>query len=181
MHESKFTKLVIIISGFVRAFTVPAAGIVLVSSACASQRPLPGSDVAPVLAAVVAAVDSAAGQKDTLAIDVRILPGRRAWHGDGARWSQGELSAAISPRRPSLDSAKNALPCQVQDSGCSATTTRAVVALSRPVIERDTVVVEAMYGGRGSDHMISYVHFLWFLVNKGGAWRVVGHKTLDQT
>lgn len=150
-------------------------------SACTSEKPVPPTDVAPVLAAVVAAVDSAVGIKDSLAVDPRILPPRSSWRRKqvATAWSEGELAATISPRHPRLELGKMAYTCPVATPGCVATKSLPVVALSMPVLERDTVVVEAKFAGRGADEMVSELHWIWFAVRKDSVWRVVKHATLD--
>jgi hypothetical protein len=165
-----------------RSFPLIVA-IGVVSSACTSEKPVLPADVAPVLAAVVAAVDSAVGIKDSLAIDPRILPPRSHWRWKqvATAWSEGELAATINPRHPRLELGKMAYTCPVTTPGCVATKSLPVVALSTPVLQRDTVVVEAAFAGRGSDDMVNEIRWLWFAVRKDSSWRVVKHTTMKQT
>lgn len=162
---------------------LPIAAIALVTSACAREKPVPPADVAPVLAAVVHAVDSAVGPKDSLAIDPRILLRPTMWRRKSAitDWPEANLATAINPRHPRLELGMLAFVCPVRAPGCSATKQRAVLALATPVLRRDTAVVEALYAGRGSDDTVNEVHWLWFAVRKDGAWRIVRHTTLGQT
>ena len=162
---------------------LPIAVCVVVAAACTSEKPFPPADVAPVIAAVVRAVDSLVGPTDAFAIDPRILPPRSTLGRKQVStvWSEGELSRAISPRHPRLDLGKMAFTCPVIEPGCVATKDRPVIALSMPVLARDTAVVEARYANRGSDDMINKVHLVWFAVRKDSSWRVVKHTTLDQT
>ena len=162
------------------------ASIVVVAavvSACASEKPVPPGDVAPVLAAVVHAVDSAVGPRDSIAIDPRILPRPSMLRRKpvSTAWSEGEPAAAISPRHPRLELGKMAFSCPVSSPECVATKELPVVALSMPVVRRDTVMVEARYAGRAADQMVNRVHWLWFAVKKDSAWTVVKHTALDQT
>jgi hypothetical protein len=153
------------------------------ATACASEKPLPPADIAPVLAAVVHAVDSAVGPKDSLAIDPRILlrPSTFGRKQVATAWSEGELAATISPRHPRLELGKMAFTCPVRTPGCVATKELPVLALSSPVLVRDTVMVEALYAGRNSDDRVNELHWLWFAVRKDSTWRVVKHTTLDRT
>ena len=164
---------------------LPIIACAVVAVACSSAKPVPPADVAPVLGAVVRAVDSVVGQTDAFAIDPRILP-TRSTRGAGRKqvstvWSEGELSRAISPRHPRLDLGKMAFTCPVGTPGCVATKDRPVIVLSMPVLARDTAVVEARYANRSSDDMINEVHLAWFAVRKDSSWRVVKHTTLDKT
>jgi hypothetical protein len=154
---------------------LPIAAAAVVISACASEKPVAAVDVAPVLAAVVHAVDSAVGPKDSLAVDPRILPSRSTWRWKqvATAWSEGELAATISARHPRLELGKMAYTCPVATPGCVATKNLPVVALSMPMLRKDTAVVEAAFAGRGSDDMVNEVHWVWFAVRKDSSWRVV--------
>ena len=162
---------------------LPIAVCVAMTAACASEKPVPPTDVAPVLGAVVHAVDSVVGPTDAFAIDPRILPSRSTFGRKQAStvWSEGELSRAVSPRHPRLDLGKMAFTCPVGAPGCVATKARPVIVLSMPVLARDTAIVEARYANRGSDDMINEVHLVWFAVRKDSSWRVVKHATIDRT
>jgi hypothetical protein len=162
---------------------LPIIACAVVAVACSSAKPVPPADVAPVLGAVVRAVDSVVGQTDAFAIDPRILPTRSSLGRKQVStvWSEGELSRAISPRHPRLDLGKMAFTCPVGTPGCVATKDRPVIVLSMPVLARDTAVVEARYANRSSDDMINEVHLAWFAVRKDSSWRVVKHTTLDKT
>src|SRR5262245_26941780 len=166
-----------------RSSFVAIAVIAPILTACTPEKPVAGRDVAPVLAAVVSAVDSAVGAKDSLAIDPRILPRPSIWRRKPVAtvWSESELAAAISPRHPRLELGKMAYTCPVITPGCVATRSLPVVALSMPVLQRDTVVVEAAYASRRSDDMVNEIHSLWFAVRKDSTWRVVRHRTGKQT
>ena len=162
---------------------LPIIACAVVAVACSSAKPVPPADVAPVLGAVVRAVDSVVGQTDAFAIDPRILPTRSTLGRKQVStvWSEAELSRAISPRHPRLDLGKMAFTCPVGAPGCVATKDRPVIVLSMPVLARDTAVVEARYANRSSDDMINEVHLAWFAVRKDSSWRVVKHTTLGKT
>ena len=74
-----------------------------------------------------------------------------------------------------------AYTCPVTTPGCVATKSLPVVALSTPVLQRDTVVVEAAFAGRGSNDMVNEIRWLWFAVRKDKSWRVVKNSTGKQT
>ena len=166
-----------------RLSSLPPIAALAAAAACGSEKALPPRDVAPVLAAVVHAVDSAVGPKDSLAIDPRVLLRQSAFgrKPESTAWSEGELAATISPRHPRLELGKMAFTCPVRTPGCVATKDLPVLALSAPVLVRDTVMVEALYAGRNSDDRVSELHWLWFAVRKDSAWRVVKHTRLDRT
>ena len=162
---------------------LPISLLAVLNVACASERPVPSADVAPVVAAVVAAVDSAVGVKDSLPIDPRILLRRTMWRRKpvATAWSESQLAATISPRHPRLELGMLAFVCLVRAPGCAATRERAVLALSEPVLHRDTVLVETAYAARRRDDSINELHWLWFAIRKGGSWRVVKRTTLDRS
>ena len=162
---------------------VAIAVLALVISACTPEKPVASRDVAPVLAAVVSAVDGAVAPFDSLAIDPRILPRPSIWRRREVStvWSEGELAATISPRHPRLELGKMAFTCPVISPGCVATRNLPVLVLSMPVLRRDTVVVESAYASRGSGDMVNEIRSLWFAVRKDSSWRVVKHTTGKQT
>ena len=84
---------------------LPICLLAVLNFACASEKPVASADVAPVIAAVVAAVDTAVGLKDSLPIDPRILLRRTMWRRKPVTtaWSESELAATISPRHPRLE------------------------------------------------------------------------------
>ena len=155
-----------------------AAGI-----ACASEKPVPSTDVAPLLAAVVRSVDSAVGRRDSLAIDPRILPtpSTARVKRSSTVWSEGELAASIGPRHPRLELGKMAFACPVVTPGCVATKELPIIVLATPMLARDTAVVEAVFAGRRPDDAVTEIRWLWFAVKKDNSWRVVKHTTLDRT
>ena len=162
---------------------VPTAALAAMISACATEKPVPAADVAPVLAAVVHAVDSVVGPRDSVAIDPRILLRPAMWRRkpESTAWSEGQLAATISPRHPRLELGKMAFTCPVRTPGCVATKDLPVLALSTPVLVRDTVMVEAMFAGRTADEHVSELHWYWFAVRKDSSWRVVKHTRINQT
>ncbi len=166
-----------------RRSSLPVAVLAVVISACASEKPVAPADVAPVLAAVVHAVDSAVGPKDSLAIDPRILLRSTMWQRKAVitDWPEAHLAASINPAHPRLDLGMLAFVCPVRTPGCSATKQRPVLALGAPVLHRDTAVVEALYAGRGPDDRVNQMHWFWFAVRQRNSWRVVKHTTLDRT
>jgi hypothetical protein len=153
-----------------------------VCTGCKSPKPVPAADVAPVIAAVVSAVDSVVGPKDSLAIDPRILLPARNWRRKPVitDWPQADLVLAINPTHPRLDLGMLAFVCAVRTPGCSATRTRSVLALGMPTIDGETVRVEAIYAARRPDDSVTQIHWLWFAVRKDSVWRVVKHTTLDR-
>jgi hypothetical protein len=161
--------------------------LAVVASACASEKPVAPADVPTVIAAVVHAVDSAVGPKDSLAIDPRMLLRENVFQSFFRRkqaitdWPEANLAATINPRHPRLDLGMLAFVCPVRTPGCSATRQRPVLALSAPMVKRDTAVVEALYAGRNSDDRIDQIHWLWFAIRQAGAWRVVKHTVLDRS
>lgn len=155
----------------------------LLTSACSRDKPVPPADVAPVLAAVVHAVDSVVGPKDSLAIDPRILLRPAMW---GRKpvitdWPEASLATAIGPGHPRLELGMLAFVCPVRAPGCSATKQRAVLALGAPMLQRDTAVVEALYAGRAADDRVNELHWLWYLVRRDGAWKIAKHTTMNGT
>ena len=160
---------------------LPAALLGVVISACASEKPVAPADVAPVISAVVHAVDSVVGPRDSLAIDPRILLRPRMWRRAAVitDWPEGNLAAAINPSHPRLELGMLAFVCPVRRPECSATRQRAVLALGQPVLRRDTAVVEALYASRAPDDRVTQLHWLWFALRQSNSWRIVKRSRLD--
>lgn len=170
------------ISKAYRASGFPVAMLAVIS-ACTAEKPVAPADVAPVLAAVVHAVDSVVGPNDSLAIDPRILLRPRMWRRAAVitDWPEANLAASINPTHPRLELGMLAFVCPVRTPGCSATKQRAVLALGAPELRQDTAVVEALYAGRAPDDRVKQLHWFWFAVRRRNAWRIVKHTMLDKS
>ena len=155
----------------------------VVVAACAPETPVPPGDVAPMLAAVVHAVDSVVGPKDSLAIDPRILLRPTMWRRKPVitDWPQANLASVINAQHPRLELGMLAFVCPVRTPGCSATKARPVLALGTPVLQRDTALVETWYAARAPDDRVTELHWLWFIVRQKSGWRIVKHTTLARS